>query len=464
MASLLSHIKQIGAGRSPWSAEESPYARLAGIEQGANPYATSRDGDNRPDQTNPMAAVVDSIRNSGQPLTLDTIVQAAQSQGLTAVQIANLQGLNNLQGITFTSSGLDALAQANGGQSLDVNVSGSDISGATFHPESCFDAILIDEVTVGAEAEILTDAKTKMQFMQLKDFTQQADINLKGDVSFLSIDGTRDQGAKQPNISIEEGTVARGMDMEGAKLAKVEVGKGSDLTGLKAKGSGAIEIKADGVILNGADFSDSSVSEKSSITNSELVGARFDNVAAMGLDVSGSNLVGTSWQNVEMANVTLNGATIREKDFIGAKYDGTTITEENVGEMVAQLRIGGKAEGLKLASPETDMTLTTEKGSRVILPADEAVNRVGRSLDTLEQQRNAGPQMPAKQADTSPPEAGKQANIELNETDALIAALTAAVASGRKVGGMQDAAAEIDSVNPALAQYQREHDVPSRHV
>ncbi len=454
---------KIGAGKLGLGrAESNPYLQQATVTPDINPYATPQDVGSA-GQGNPMQAVVDAARGAaqgqGQPLTLDLIVQTGLQQGLTAPQIANMQGLQNAQGITFTDTGLNALAAANGGQALDVNMGGADISGAVFHPESCFEGIIIDEATVGAEAEILADKGTKMQFVTLTDFSQQADINLKGDVSFLSIDGTRNQGAKQPNITFEEGTTARGMDMEGAKLAKLHVGDGSDLTGLKAAHSSAIEVAANGVLLNGADFSGSSVSENSAITNSELVGAKFNDIAVFSLDLTGSNCVGAEFKNVEMANVTLDKATIRAQDFIGSKYNGTEITADNLQEMLGTIQAGGKANGLNLVEPQTDITLTIEQGRTVTLPADMAVGRVEQSLGGLQRQREAGPNIPQVM---DPP----TANVALDQTDLLIDMLAQTMALGRAASGTVQSASLDNTVStdPSLGKYRVEPTGPSMSV
>lgn len=252
-------------------------------------------------QQNPMQQLVDGLRTQadGKSLTLDTILATAKERGLLPQDMANMTHMN-LQGVTFTQTGLDTLAQHTGGQKL--NLSGSDISGAVFRPASSFEGVVIDEVTVNKATNV-----QNVTFDGLG--TQGATIPVAAgmDMSGLAIKGAR-HGDPSRNVTLDVGkdALVRDASVANSHYTKIQASQGADFSRLDASNARGLRVQADRVNFQGADFTGATFAPGSSMTDCNLDGVQV-----------------TSFYGVELGGSTLKGVDPRALE--GATRDGQPI-------------------------------------------------------------------------------------------------------------------------------------------
>lgn len=264
-----------------------------------------------------MAGIISGLREQGKPLTLGSLWEAGQQQGLSAYQVADLSG-QDLRGFTFEQKDLDKMRGAARNDGLQINLKGANISDAVFRPASTFNGVMIDECTV------MGSTMQNMRFEGLSG--EQANLNFSGvDVSGLALRGAQaDSPARSVNVNLTN-SVAANMDMADSRLANVHA-TASTLDGLNAQGARALGVQVQGGSLREANFEGASFAPGSAIVGADLRGASF-----AGADVS---------------ELGMTGSQMNAQGLVGAYYKGTAITTETAAAVAAEKGLtlsGGEA-------------------------------------------------------------------------------------------------------------------------
>lgn len=257
-----------------------------------------------------IAGIVSQLREQNQPLTIAALWETGKQQGLHPQQIADLSG-QDLRGFTFTQKDLDALRNAAGSPSMQLNLKGANICDTVFHPASTFNGVIIDECTI---------ADTNMQNLHFVGLSgEQANLDFSGvsglDVSGLTVSGAKaDSPARNVNISLND-ACATDMQLGDSRLLTLSAND-CNMDGLNAAGARALKLDVQGGSLQGANFEGASFAPGSCVHRADLRGASF-----AGADVS---------------ELSLTGSHMNAQGLIGAYYKGTAITTETAAAVAAE--------------------------------------------------------------------------------------------------------------------------------
>lgn len=218
---------------------------------------------------------------------------------------SNVSGAN-MRAFIFTKNDMDRI----GGE---LNASGTVLDHCVFRPLTTLNAIKTDSAT----------SMIGVQFDGMSLESEALHIERSRDCSFSSF-----QGAQGAHVEIDAGVKAWGLNLRGAKLAKVHVGRGADLSEIDMSEAHVIEMHANSAILDGGNFAGTTISMRGSFEQAAMVRTNFSGAAMRNVNFRGAQLIQADMTNADVKGADFRGANLRGAFYMDAQQQKQSVTQD----------------------------------------------------------------------------------------------------------------------------------------